>query len=292
MPPSPFDLIHGWLRARLEDVAVAYLDEKTKAARDSGAEPGFYLSFSTVGRRVGRPIWRCRRPSSTKRLPYGRAFSRRRGTWPRRRGRCFSYPCRRMKARRIRASSISSARTPILGELVAIYQALPLLPFPEQYRARAAEGIRSNMNAVFEAMALRNPYPSDYLDEGAWNQLVLSVCSSGRRCTSCTGSTIGPTRRWRGCCATTRMSAGPLTGPCPPSCGVASAALPMGPCWSIWSVSSQPGRSRSEREPRFPPVTTRTQRVCSRCTRPPSNEPSANIRPGTQSRTLRSRARA
>lgn len=66
-------------------------------------------------------------------------------------------------------------------ELVALYQALPLYPFPEAHRLRAAEGIRSNMRAVFESVALRNPYPSEQFDEGPWNQLVLKCLFVGSR---------------------------------------------------------------------------------------------------------------
>ena len=72
-------------------------------------------------------------------------------------------------------------------ELVALYQALPLLPSPERFcsllaaalRDRAAEGIRSNMTAVFNAVALNNPYPAEYLDNLAWNQMVLKALFVG-----------------------------------------------------------------------------------------------------------------
>lgn len=64
-------------------------------------------------------------------------------------------------------------------ESVALYQLLPLLPYPDAFRARAAEGIRSNMTSVFNAVAHHNPYPSEYLDEPAWNQMVLKALFVG-----------------------------------------------------------------------------------------------------------------
>lgn len=66
-----------------------------------------------------------------------------------------------------------------MQELVAYYRGLPLYPEPERYRARAAEGLRTNMQVVFEAVAHHNPYPSEQLDEGAWNQMVLKALFIG-----------------------------------------------------------------------------------------------------------------
>jgi hypothetical protein len=66
-----------------------------------------------------------------------------------------------------------------VGELVALYQGLPLFPHPSAHRLRAAEGIRTNMRAVFEAVAHRNPYPADQLDDGRWNQMVLKCLFIG-----------------------------------------------------------------------------------------------------------------
>ncbi len=60
-----------------------------------------------------------------------------------------------------------------VGELVALYSSLPLLPFPAEYLDRTAEGIRTNMVIVFDSIVLQNPYPSEYLSESAWNQMVL-----------------------------------------------------------------------------------------------------------------------
>ncbi len=62
-----------------------------------------------------------------------------------------------------------------VNESIALYQALPLFPYPKQFLLHATNGIRSNMLSVFEAIALNNPYPADYFDEIAWNQVVLKT---------------------------------------------------------------------------------------------------------------------
>ncbi|MDJ0595148.1 MAG: EboA family metabolite traffic protein [Pleurocapsa sp. MO_226.B13] len=64
-------------------------------------------------------------------------------------------------------------------EAIALYQSLPLLPYPERFKLRAAEGVRSNMTSVFNAVALNNPYPAEYLDDLAWNQMVLKALFVG-----------------------------------------------------------------------------------------------------------------
>ncbi len=66
-----------------------------------------------------------------------------------------------------------------VGETIAVYQSLPLLPHPEMFCLRAAEGVRTNMTSVFNAVALNNPYPAEYLDDLAWNQMVLKALFVG-----------------------------------------------------------------------------------------------------------------
>lgn len=62
-----------------------------------------------------------------------------------------------------------------MNELVALYSALPLLAYPEAWRARCAEGIRSNVGTVLQAIMCNNIYPSQQLEENAWNQMVLKA---------------------------------------------------------------------------------------------------------------------
>ncbi|KQM71466.1 hypothetical protein ASE74_23450 [Pedobacter sp. Leaf216] len=62
-----------------------------------------------------------------------------------------------------------------MNEAVALYSALPFLAYPEIWVKRCAEGIRSNIGSVLEAIMENNPYPSENLNEAAWNQLVLKA---------------------------------------------------------------------------------------------------------------------
>ncbi len=62
-----------------------------------------------------------------------------------------------------------------VNELVALYSALPVLKYPEIWTARCAEGIRNNIGDILQAIMCSNPYPSENLDDAAWNQLVLKA---------------------------------------------------------------------------------------------------------------------
>ncbi|MDP1902497.1 MAG: EboA domain-containing protein [Rubrivivax sp.] len=68
-----------------------------------------------------------------------------------------------------------------VDELVAFYRGLPVYPDAPRHRLRAAEGLRTNMRVVFEAVAHHNPYPTEQLPEEAWNQMVLKALFVGSR---------------------------------------------------------------------------------------------------------------
>jgi hypothetical protein len=62
-----------------------------------------------------------------------------------------------------------------MNELIALYSSLPVLAFPEMWKLRCSEGVRSNIGPVLESIICDNPYPSENLDDPAWNQLVMKA---------------------------------------------------------------------------------------------------------------------
>ncbi|HEX6112342.1 MAG TPA: EboA domain-containing protein [Geminicoccaceae bacterium] len=70
-------------------------------------------------------------------------------------------------------------RTADVAEAIAFYRGLPLYPDPERLEAQAAEGTRTNMRSVFEAVAHRSPYPKEQFAENRWNHMVLKALFVG-----------------------------------------------------------------------------------------------------------------
>ena len=62
-----------------------------------------------------------------------------------------------------------------IDEQVTLYGLFPLLPYPKTMAKRAKEGLRTNITDVFDAIALDNPYPADFLVQDAWNQMILKA---------------------------------------------------------------------------------------------------------------------
>ena len=64
-------------------------------------------------------------------------------------------------------------------ELLAYLKAFAIFPAARQLHDRAREAVRSAVKPVFEAIACHNPYPFDYFDQAAWNQMVVKAVFVG-----------------------------------------------------------------------------------------------------------------
>lgn len=69
----------------------------------------------------------------------------------------------------------SLCQTADVTESIALHRGLPLYPDPTAIEPQVGEGLRTNMRAMFEAIAHRNPYPRLYFDTHRWNHMVLKA---------------------------------------------------------------------------------------------------------------------
>ncbi len=173
------NLIRRWVALHVSHEILIWLDEKTEKIVNGANEKIFFTTFSTVPRYTGKNDLNLVQEDleiSSKLRP---------GWFP-------NHWSVDQAARTLLLLSLPKSdsdkylqtlerlfSTADVGELVVLYQALPLLSNPEELRLRAAEGVRSNMVAVFNAIALKNPYPAEYFDNLAWNQMILKALFVG-----------------------------------------------------------------------------------------------------------------
>jgi hypothetical protein len=172
-------IISRWLESRLEGENYQWLITKGDLLKDNPEDWELYTSFSAVPKYTGK------KKISLSEDERKKADMIRNGWDPSawsldELGRTFLMLCYTEQGKDEFLDKIEKTFvTSDMNEAVALYKALPLYPFPEQFRLRAAEGVRSNITTVFNAVALDNPYPKENLDEGAWNQIVLKALFVG-----------------------------------------------------------------------------------------------------------------
>jgi hypothetical protein len=176
----PPELLERWLMQRLSHDAAAWLRGGIERLRARTADRDLYLLTSLVARHVGKE------PLALSDTEIADASASRSGWNPRdwtldQAARIYLLLASTSDGEEMsrRLDRLCSAGD--VSELVAFYRGLPLYPDQARYTLRAAEGVRSNMRVVFEAVAHRNPYPSEQFAEPAWNQLVLKALFVGSR---------------------------------------------------------------------------------------------------------------
>lgn len=79
------------------------------------------------------------------------------------------------KPDRFGASIKDLCRTADVAESIALYCGFSVLPHDPVLDSQVGEGLRTNMRAVFEAIAHRNPFPRKQFDQNRWNHMVLKA---------------------------------------------------------------------------------------------------------------------
>ena len=171
MAPTPSALLRAWIARRATPEAIAWFE--SKLARDPA--PRVLASvFSSVSRRMGRA------DLSLEPLDHAAAEEARSGWRPA--GLTVDQAARIVLLIDAANRSRSPAEllrglvaTADLSELITIYKGLPLYPDPETLVPIAADGLRTSMRAVFEAVAHQNPFPAEHFPRSAWNHMVLKT---------------------------------------------------------------------------------------------------------------------
>lgn len=172
-------LLRGWLKTRLAPEQIAWLDDQIARIAGANAGTALALAIGLAPRKLGKgdlALDRAEIDAGTKLRP---------GLDPS--GWSIDQAARILfvlasfdgdEARfadRLDKLFISGE----IGEHMALFRGLPVYPAPDRLVARAAEGIRSAVQPVFEAVAHANRYPYERFSETQWNHMVLKALFIG-----------------------------------------------------------------------------------------------------------------
>ncbi len=165
-------LLEAWLEKQVSPEAMAWLRERIEKAA-AGDQKTLFLAFGMIPRKLGKA------DLTLSKEDLKAADQARPGWNPQ------NWTVEQAARTRLVLAAASQPEEPFVkildqlfgsgevGELVALYQALPVLPYQSAHAMRASEGTRTNIKSVFCAVADRNPYPAEHLEQGRWNQMVL-----------------------------------------------------------------------------------------------------------------------
>jgi hypothetical protein len=189
-PVEPLELLREWLCRQLPADAADWLESQAAAGRGA-TDRSLFVAISLVHRRIGKA------DLDLSERDAAAAEAARKGWRPAgwsldQAARIFLLLAAGGSSDRFSARLEQLFATADVSELIAFYRGLPLYPDQPRYVNRAGEGLRTNMKAVFEAVAHDNPYPAEQFSESRWNQMILKALFIG----SALQPIEGLERRW------------------------------------------------------------------------------------------------
>lgn len=175
--PTPRALLRRWLEPVADPAGLEWLDAAAAKLAAGAPDRELYLAVSLVPRKLGKadlPLTQADLAAAEAARPGWRPQG-----WSADQAARLILLLSLPEPARLAALVDQLCRTGDVGELVTFYRGLPLYPEPQRYLARAREAARTNMKAVFDALAHHNPYPAECFDELAWNHLVLKALFVG-----------------------------------------------------------------------------------------------------------------
>ncbi len=178
MSEKPSALILKWLRRQLPEPSMTWLEEQLAKLAEDSSDRNLHIALGMAPRRLGKDDLALSQDDLD-------AATKARAGWDPK-GWSVDEAARILILLEAGGSGEDFARrftdlcrSADVAEAIALYRGLPLYPDPELLEPQAAEGVRTNMRAVFEAVAHRNPFPRERFDENRWNQMVLKALFVG-----------------------------------------------------------------------------------------------------------------
>lgn len=172
---APIDLLDTWLKRQLSEAPWQWLSGRRAELAQTYTDRALHITLGMIPRRLGK------QDLALSSDDLEEAEAARPGWNPKRWS--VSDAARVLVLIETAESGNQSfaerfvdlCRSADVGELIALYRGLALYPDPAALENQAAEGLRTNMRGVFEAVAHNSPYPREQFTQDRWNQMVLKA---------------------------------------------------------------------------------------------------------------------
>jgi len=168
-------LISDWLQQRLSADQWAWLQERLTAITQSNSDKELYVALGMAPRKLGKSDLALNKTEIAKADALSSGWN----------------PCdwsvdgaaRVLTLLRLAEKNPehfnsmlqSLCATADVSEAIVYYRAIDLFPGSDSFEDLIGEGLRTNMRAVFEAIAHNNPYPRKHFDDHRWNHMILKA---------------------------------------------------------------------------------------------------------------------
>lgn len=176
MPTQVANQLEQWLEPRLSSEHWQWLRARVQLLRTSPATRELHIALGLIPRKLGRADLEL----SEAELDAARIASSLRwdpSDWTLETAARVLLLCTVAEHESSAFGALFSdlCRSADLTESITFYRGIALYPHSKALDDQVGEGLRSNIRAVFEAIAHRNPYPREYFDENRWNHMVLKA---------------------------------------------------------------------------------------------------------------------
>ena len=168
-------LIEQWLEARISTEHLDWLKTQCQKISSSNSDRELHITLGLIPRKLGRADLSLDKHdlAAANAVVHGWNPS----TWSIDTAARIAVLCKLADHNPERFKDIITdlCRNADLAEGIALYSGIALYPHSDDLDKLVGEGLRTNMRAVFEAIAHNNPYPARHFNENRWNHMVLKA---------------------------------------------------------------------------------------------------------------------
>jgi len=168
-------LISNWLQQRLSTDQWQWLQQRLTAITQSNSDKELFVALGMAPRKLGKADLNLSDEELAKADTLNKGW--RPSDWS------VDAAARVLTLLHLAKKNPDNFKSPLqslcatadVSEAITYYRAIDLFPGNESFEELIGEGLRTNMRAVFEAIAHNNPYPLKHFNDHRWNHMILKA---------------------------------------------------------------------------------------------------------------------